>query len=247
MSDKIVKKPVRVFADSEAMAEEIAHRWHHGAQAAAEAKRIFSVVLSGGTTASKVYQKAASPLWSDKISWDAVHIFWADERCVSPESEESNYQTICRTLLNHIAIPENNVHRIKGEEEPEKESIRYAQEIKDHMILKGRQDVYFDWVLLGLGIDGHTASLFHGQEKILKASNLCEVARHPKTDQTRITLTPSAIQRSDCITYHVIGKQKKEIVSELVLKPEKNKKYPAANISGEWYLDEAAAFGLKLC
>ena len=162
-------KSVHVFADSEAMAEEIARRWYHSAQAAAKAKSVFTVVLSGGATVSKVYHQLASPLWNNKIPWDIVHIFWSDERCVSPESEESNYQTICRALLNHVLIPENNVHRIKGEEEPRKESIRYAQEIKDHMILRGRQDIFFDWVLLGVGADGHTASLFPGQEKFLKS------------------------------------------------------------------------------
>ena len=244
MGDKITMKPVRVFADSEAMAEEIARRWHHGAKVAAEAKSVFSVVLSGGTTASKVYHKVASPLWINKICWDAVHIFWADERCVSPESEESNYHAICRAFLNHVPIPKKNVHRIKGEEEPEKESVRYAQEIKDHMMLRGLQDVFFDWVLLGIGEDGHTASLFPGQEKLLKTSRLCEVARHPATDQTRITLTPSAIQRSTCIIYHVVGQEKSKIVSELVSSvPALN--YPAAHIAGEWYLDEAAASGLE--
>jgi 6-phosphogluconolactonase len=211
---------------------------------AGKVKSIFTVALSGGTTASKVYQKLASPLWISKISWEAVHIFWADERCVSPESEESNYQTICRAFLNRVPIPEKNVHRIKGEDEPEKESIRYAQEIKDHLKLKNRQDIFFDWVLLGIGVDGHTASLFPGQEQLLKTSNLCEVARHPETNQTRITLTPSAIQKSACTTYHIIGQQKAEIVSALVSESAKNKKYPAAHIPGEWYLDEAAASSL---
>jgi 6-phosphogluconolactonase len=238
-------KSVRVFADSEEMAEEIARRWYRGAEMAIKTRGVFSVTLSGGATPPKVYQKMASPLWINKIPWDAVHIFWTDERCVPPESKESNYQTICRALLNHLPIPKENVHRMKGEEEPEKESIRYAKEIKDHMVLRNGQKNLFDWVLLGLGIDGHTASLFPGQEKVLKTSNLCEVTKHPETDQTRITLTPSAIQSSTCITYHVIGKQKAEIVSELVLNPGKNKKYPADNISGEWYLDKAAALGLK--
>ena len=237
-------KPVRVFADSEAMAEEIARRWHHGAKLATKSKGVYSVVLSGGTTASKVYHKLASPLWINKIPWDTVHIFWADERCVFPESEESNYQTICRAFLNHVPIPEKNVHRIKGEEDPEQESIRYAQEIKDHMILRNGQDVFFDWILLGVGVDGHTASLFPGQEKNLKSSNLCEVARHPETDQKRVTLTPIAIQRSTCITYHVIGQKKSETVSELVSESPQNKKYPAAHIAGEWYLDEVAASNL---
>ena len=137
------------------------------------------------------------------------------------------------------------MHRIKGEEEPETESMRYAQEIKDHMALRNGQDTFFDWALLGLGIDGHTASLFPGQEKILNTSNLCEVTWHPGTNQTRITLTPFTIQRSACVTYHVIGKKKAEIVSALVSKSNKNNKYPAANISGEWYLDQAAASNLK--
>ena len=238
---------VNIFSDSEEMAEEIARRWHRGAKIAAKVKGVFSITLSGGATPLKVYKKVASPLWVNKIPWDAVHIFWADERCVPLESEESNYQTICRAFLNHVPIPKKNVHRIKGEEEPEKESIRYAKEIKDHMMVRNDQNIFFDWVLLGLGIDGHTASLFPGQEDFLKTSNLCEVAKHPETNQTRITLTPAAIQRSACVTYHVTGQQKAEIVSELVLKPEKNKKYPAANILGEWYLDEAAAFELKSC
>jgi len=234
-------KSVRVFADSEAMAEEIARNWHHCALAAAKAKSVFSVVLSGGTTAAKVYHQLASPVWINKIPWDIVHIFWADERCVSPVSEESNYQTICHALLDHVPIPENNVHRMKGEEEPEEESIRYAREIKDHMTLRGQQDTFFDWVLLGVGADGHTASLFPGQEKILKSSSLCEVASHPETGQTRITLTPSAIQRSASITYHVIGQGKSNIVSALVAESPQCENYPAAHIPGEWYLDAVAA------
>ena len=136
------------------------------------------------------------------------------------------------------------MHRIKGEEEPETESMRYAQEIKDHMALRNRQDTFFDWALLGPGIDGHTASLFPGQEKTLNTSNLCEGTWHSGTNQTRITLTPVIIRRSTCTTHHVLGEQKADIVSALVLKPEQNKNYPATNISGEWYLDKAAAYGL---
>jgi 6-phosphogluconolactonase len=236
---------VNVFSDSEEMAEEIARRWQRGSKVATKVKRVFSVILSGGATPLKVYKKVASPLWVNKIRWDAVHIFWTDERCVPLESEESNYQTICRAFLNHVPIPKKNVHRIKGEEEPEMESIRYAQEIKDHMALRNGQNTFFDWALLGLGIDGHTASLFPGQEEFLRTSNLCEVARHPETNQTRITLTPSAIKRSACITYHVIGPDKAEIISELVSKSPASKKYPAAHVSGEWYLDKPAASGLN--
>ena len=133
---------LNIFSTPEEMAEEIARRWHRGAKMAAKVQGVFSVTLSGGATPLKVYKKMASPLWVNKIPWDAVHIFWTDERCVPPESEESNYQTICRAFLNHVPIPEKNVHRIKGEEEPEKESIRYAKEIKDHMMVRKGQDIF---------------------------------------------------------------------------------------------------------
>jgi 6-phosphogluconolactonase len=239
-------KSVRVFLDPEAMAEEIACQWYQGAVRAAKAKNIFSIVLSGGTTATAVYQKVGSSLWSHKIPWKAVHVFWADERCVSPESEESNYQTICRAFLNSVPIPVENVHRIRGEDEPGKESVRYAQEIRDHLTLKNDPNIIFDWVLLGIGMDGHTASLFPEQTELLQTKKLCEVARHPKTGQKRITLSPLALHQSNRITYHVIGSEKAEISSKLISESQESKQYPAGHISADWYLDKAAASCFKL-
>ena len=234
-------KPVRVFADSEAMAEEIARRWHHGAKMATKSKGVYSVVLSGGTTASKVYHKLASPLWINKIPWDTVHIFWADERCVSPEHEESNYLNIQRTFLNDIQIPGENVHRIRGEEEPSGESCRYEKEIIDHLMLRKDEEKLFDWVLLGLGSDGHTASLFSGQESLLDTQDLCAVVQHPVTGQKRITLTPYALNRSGSVTYHVIGSGKAAMVAELISEDSDDKRFFAGYIEGEWFLDTAAA------
>ncbi len=234
-------KSVQVFLDADAMAKEIACRWYEGAEQAEKSGGVFSVVLSGGVTASNVYREIGSPLWSAKIPWEKVHIFWSDERCVSQDSDESNFRIICRTFLDNISIPDENVHRIRGEEEPVKESIRYAEEIRDHMLLRSSQGILFDWVLLGLGVDGHTASLFPGQAQLLQTEKLCEVAQHPQTGQKRITLCPSALQKSKCTTYHVLGLNKAEIVSRLVHESSERKKYPAAYFSAEWYLDQAAA------
>ena len=237
---------VRVFSDPRAMGREIANRFCQGAGLAAKAKNIFSVVLSGGSTASKVYREAALLLRGKKILWERVHIFWADERCVLPDSVESNYQTISRSFLNDVPIPYNNVHRIKGEEDPETESIRYAQEIRDHLMLRNNKDVFFDWVLLGVGVDGHTASLFPGGD-LFQSRNICEVVRHPQTGQSRVTLTPMAIERSNRITYHVIGREKARIVSKLASpSPPGYEDYPAAQIPGEWFLDREAASNLRL-
>ena len=233
-------QPVRLFSSPELMAEEIALEWQRLILKTEKAGGIFSGVLSGGRTASLMYRRLADKDYADTIPWHLVHLFWADERCVPPESEESNYGNCQRFLLDHIPIPQNNIHRIRGEENPVDESFRYSQEIKNHILLREDQTNFFDWVLLGVGSDGHTASLFCDQGTV-NSPNLCETLRHPNTGKTRITLTPLAIRKSHRITYHVIGREKSHIVSELVSKSSGSEKLPAACITGEWYLDQDAA------
>ncbi len=236
---------VLIFTDLDALAEAMARRLRDETQQAANDNRVYSLVLTGGVTASVVYKRFAAPGFGDRIPWESVHLFWTDERCVPPESEESNFRTASRAFLNSISIPEENIHRMKGEADPAVESVRYARDVQEHLAQRNTNDKFFDWVLMGVGPDGHTASLFPGQEKLLQSSNLCEVARHPDTDQNRLTLTPAAIQRSACITYHIIGQKKADLVSALVAESPHSKNYPAAHIPGEWYLDTASASRLK--
>ena len=174
---------IRVFPDLESMAEEIASIWRDQIQQAEKTDDVFSVVLSGGATASLVYRNLANLNSLESIYWERVHIFWADERCVSPEHEESNYLNIQRTFLSDIQIPEENIHRIRGEKEPSGESLRYEKEIINHLALRKDERKLFDWVLLGVGSDGHTASLFPGQESLLDTQRLCAVVEHPVTGQ----------------------------------------------------------------
>ena len=134
---------------------------------------------------------------------------------------------------------------MQGEGDPVKESFRYAEEIQNYLMLRKEKAYFFDWTFLGVGADGHTASLFPGHN--LKNSNkLCEVAKHPKTGQHRITLTPLAINNSRRITYHAIGKRKSEIVLKLATDPLAANLFPAAQIQGEWFLDKEAASRLDL-
>ncbi len=237
-------KSVRLFSDPETMAEEIALQWQESASLAEKEERIFSVVLSGGSTAERIYRKLAEQGYAERIPWQAVHLFWADERCVSPESEESNYGNCRRFLLNHIPIPKENTHRIRGEDDPAWESARYEREIQNHMALRKGQTDFFDWVFLGVGSDGHTASLFPGHGSV-NSLNLCEEVPHPQTGQMRVTLTPLAIKKSKRITYHVIGRGKAEIISDLVSGSGETSRYPAAHVQGEWYLDSEAASNLS--
>ena len=235
---------LRVFHDLELMAKEISFELKVYADQAEKDGNIFSIVLSGGSSGTRLYGELAK--WSsvDKIPWHIVHLFWADERCVSPENEESNYGTCRSILLDHIPIPKENIHRIRGEGDPLKESVRYAREIRNHMEFRKKQPNLFDWVFLGVGADGHTASIFSGHDS-LGSSNLCEMVSHPITGQIRVTMTPFAIRQSNRITYHVIGREKSGIISELVSQIGNYANYPAAHIPGEWYLDSEAASKLN--
>jgi len=237
-------EPLRVFHNPELMAKEIALQLKVYADQAEKDGNIFSIVLSGGSTGTRLYGEFAERSSVYKIPWHIVHLFWADERCVSPENKENNYGTCRSILLDRISIPKENIHRIRGEGDPLKESARYAREMQNHMEFRKRQPNLFDWVFLGVGADGHTASLFSGHDA-LDSSNLCEMVHHPKTRQIRVTMTPFAIRQSNRITYHVIGRDKSDIILELVSQIGNHTNYPAANISGEWYLDSDAASKLN--
>ena len=238
-------KSVHVFPDSEELAEEIARSWCEQVKMAVNNCGTFSVVLSGGSQDPALYGRLTEHKWRGRIPWESVHIFFADERCVPPGDEESNYKTICGHLLSHIPIPEKNIHRMRGEDDPVEESVRYAEEIQNHLVLRKEKACFFDWIFLGVGLDGHTASLFSGHN-LENSNKLCETTEHPKTGQRRITMTPLAINNSRRITYHVIGKKKAEIVFKLATDPSASNIFPAAQIRGEWFLDKEAASRLDL-
>lgn len=205
-------------------------------------KENFSIALSGGNTPKFIFQKIAAD-YKNKFDWNRIHLFWGDERCVPPDDNESNFGMTKKYLLDEINIPENNVHRIKGENDSETEAERYADEVKKNVKLKNGLPC-FDLVMLGLGEDGHTASIFPNQMNLINSEKICEVAVHPSSGQKRITLTGRVINNASVITFLVTGENKKEILKKVLV--EKNKTFPAEFIkpvSGElkFYVDEAAA------
>jgi len=182
--------------------------------------------------------------YADAIQWQNLHFWWGDERCVAADDTESNYGEANNLLFNHVTLPAQNIHRIRGENNPENEVKRFADEMADVIPCENGTPV-FDWILLGVGADGHTASLFPGVTNY-DDENLAILATHPESGQLRVSKTAKVLQAAKRISYLVLGAGKTQIVSEIHTTPAAELPYPAAKIKStkgetEWFLDSAAA------
>jgi 6-phosphogluconolactonase len=203
----------------------------------------FSVALSGGSTPKLLFQLWANE-YRDTIDWSEVHFFWGDERCVPPNDPESNFGVCKSLLLDYIDIPAANIHRIRGEEKPSIEIKRYSLEIDDYTDEIAGLPA-FDLIILGMGDDGHTASIFPNQMELLTSPQPLAVAQHPTSGQKRISLTATLINNAKRVAFLVTGEKKQEKLRAILKREPKAKNYPAAHIrptNGElhWFVDEAA-------
>lgn len=204
----------------------------------------FHVALSGGSTPKIVFDVLAREFGSS-IDWKKVHFYWGDERCVPPTDEESNYRMTVEHLFSKIEVPEENIHRIKGEDVPREEAERYADVLGTNLP-KEKEGAQFDLVILGMGDDGHTASIFPHEIDLWYSDKLCEVAVHPDSGQNRVTITGSVINNAKTVAFLVTGEGKAAKVGEIMGKKGQHSKYPASLVaprSGDlvWFMDEAAA------
>jgi len=234
---------IKIFSTPYELAEALAFDLVNKIKEADKRKSLFTVALSGGNTPKLLFSLLGDH-FASSVKWNMTHFFWVDERCVPPDNPESNYGMTKQAFLEKIDIPDSNIHRIKGEDEPEKEAFRYPGEIKSFTRLKNGLPV-FDLVLLGMGEEGHTASIFPGNEKLLNSDKICEVAIHPVTGQKRITLTGKVINNAVSIIFHVTGKNKAGIIKEILERKEPALRFPADHIvpvNGNlyWYLDKEA-------
>ncbi|MCQ9120269.1 6-phosphogluconolactonase [Rodentibacter pneumotropicus] len=205
-----------------------------------EQQRPIHISLSGGSTPKLLFKTLAEAPYNTEIHWENLHFWWGDERMVSSRSPESNYGEVQKLLFDHIQIPTENIHRIRGENEPHFELNRFQEELSAVI-----PDGVFDWIILGMGVDGHTASLFPHQTNF-DDENLAVIAKHPESGQIRISKTAKLIEQAKRITYLVTGEGKAEILKEIQTTPAENLPYPAAKIKAkngvtEWYLDKVAA------
>lgn len=213
------------------------------------AGNFYSIALSGGSTPRKVFEYIALH-FKDQIEWQKVQVFWSDERCVDPESDESNYRMAKENLLDLVPIPDENIFRIHGEADPFSESDNYSEIIRQYVPSQNNIP-RFNLMMLGLGDDGHTVSIFPGNLHLFSSNQLCEVAVNPYSKQIRITVTGKIINQAKMVIFLVTGEAKAEIVARIIEKNEGWEKLPAAMVNPEegeliWLLDELAAAKLSV-
>ena len=236
-------KVIKIFPSPYELAEKYADEMVYMINESTKQKEAFTIALSGGSTPELLFT-VLSGYSAKSVSWQNVHFFWGDERCVSPDNTESNYGMTFRKLLNKIKIPSLNIHRVIGENDPDKEASRYSEEI---LLYTRQRDKIpsFDLVLLGLGEDGHIASIFPGHLSLFNSDKICEVAVHPATMQKRITLTGRVINNAAAVTFLVSGLKKANVVENIFNKDPLALNYPASYIvpvhgSLSWYIDQEA-------
>lgn len=207
-----------------------------------------SLALSGGSTPRDTYQLLATPAYADRMDWSRIFVFWGDERCVPPDDPESNFYMAYEALLKHVPIPPQHIHRMRGEEDPETGAAKYEADLRAF----SAQDrsctgngPCFDLNLLGLGENGHTASLFPGAPALAETQRWVVAQCVDATPPWRLTLTPHAINAARHIAFIVSGSHKASILAQVLKGPSQPEKLPAQLVQptdGEviWFIDQAA-------
>ena len=206
------------------------------------------IAISGGNTPRRTFELLADPShpFRQRIDWSRLLLFWVDERCVPPDDKDSNYRMTREALLSKVPLPETNIVRIEGELNPEEAAARYESAMRNRFRLEGAELPRFDLVLLGMGPDGHTASLFPHSEALDSMMHLA-VANHVEAKEAwRVTLTWPVINHASSVFFLISGEDKSKVLHEVLLGPYQPEVLPSQLIrpeSGEltFLLDRAAA------
>ena len=242
---------IEVHPDPASLARAAAEHLVARAAEAVAARDRFTVALSGGSTPRSTYALLASREFATRVDWPRTHVFWGDERCVPPDHPDSNYHVAREALLDHVPIPQRNVHRIRGEMEPGQAADEYERKLRGFFDVRaGELSPHFDLILLGMGGDGHTASLFPGTAAIHEEDRWVAAHYVPKLSAWRMTLTPAVINAAVHVTFLVAGASKAQRLREVLTGPFQPDILPSQVIqptSGRllWLVDAAAAARLQ--
>jgi 6-phosphogluconolactonase len=238
----------QVWGTAEEMALASARFFAEKVEQAVGTRGIARMAISGGSTPQTTFKLLADPEgpFVATVPWDKLQIYWVDERCVPPDHPESNYGVCRELLLTKVPIPEANVFRMEGELEPELAASRYESLLRNTMKLEGAESPRFDLVTLGMGPDGHTASLFPNTAALDEMGRLVVANHVAQKDTWRITLTWPVINQAAEVIFEVEGPSKTDILAEVLTGPRDPERLPSqlirpANGKLLFLLDEAAA------
>ena len=216
---RMLKIKYYVEADPAALARRAAQYFLEMASEAVQARGRARIAISGGSTPKSTFALLAdrNQPWRSHMPWDALDLYWVDERCVPPDHADSNYRMTREAMLDHVPLKPEQIHRVEGELDPETAAARYESELRNTFRLEGAETPRFDLVALGMGPDGHTASLFPHTEAIHELSRL-SVANHvpQQKDSWRITLTWPVINHASSVFFLIAGNDKAAVLNEVL-------------------------------
>lgn len=235
---------VEVHQDTQELALAAAKLVIESAGRAIQERGEFRLALAGGSTPRDTYQRLAGADLAPMVSWRNVQLFWGDERCVPPNHPESNFHMARDSLLDKVPIPQANVHRIQGELEPRRAARAYIEELQ--AVFDGRRRPRFDLILLGMGADGHTASLFPDSSAVRETRKWAVAYYVEKVAAWRVTLTPPVLNAARQVVFLVAGSAKAERLHEVLRGERDPERLPAQIVrpkdgSVVWMVDQAAA------
>lgn len=233
---------VEILRDAQDLARRVAERFVRAAIVTTRNRKRFTVALAGGSTPRAAYQMLATHQFASKINWESVHVWWGDERCVPPDDPQSNYRMAKESLLDEVPIPPNQVHRIRGEDPPVDAAAAYEDSLRESFGLSDGLDL----ILLGLGEDGHTASLFPGQPAVHEKIRWVLAEPITALGAWRVTLTPALITRSREVIFLVSGTAKAARLNQVLHERADREVSPAGVIARgskrvRWLVDREAA------
>lgn len=232
-----------IYPDKESMLGAFLCEVQRFLEKVAEAGKQVNIAISGGSTPLHLFKMLADQTQTE--DWSRVHIFWVDERCVPPEHPESNFGNASKTLFEPLKLRNGQIHRVMGEKDPAEEVNRYAKLLNRELSSEGGFPV-FDWLWLGLGSDGHTASIFPHQIELWNSESPCVLATHPESGQKRISLSGGVINAAKRVSFLATGKEKSTVIKQILMKEGNYLDYPAFYVNPgsdylDWYLDQEAA------
>ncbi len=203
----------RIYAETDMLARAVAQHVVTICQNTRSERRPFTLALSGGSTPRPAYEYLARPRFSERMDWERTHVFWGDERCVPPDDARSNYRMAKEALLDHVPLPQSNIHRLRGELPPEEAAAQYKDALR--AVFGDVRVPTFDLILLGLGEDGHTASLFPGTEALGVRDRWVVPNYVAGLDTWRLTLTLPVLNAAAHATFVVAGAQKADVLNDI--------------------------------